>query len=86
MSTVDAVAILSGILVSISIVGAFVSRALRRWIKEQLIELRPNGGGSTYDLVRTIARDLEVLGKRVSSIEQFIVTSKAPIRIKKPLK
>jgi len=35
----------------------FVGRAVKHWIHEQLVELRPNGGGSTYDQVRQAATD-----------------------------
>ena len=38
-------------------VGWFVSRAIKHWMHEQLVELRPNGGGSTYDQVRQAATD-----------------------------
>lgn len=39
--------------------GWIVSRAFKHWIHEQLVELRPNGGGSTYDQVRKAAKDAE---------------------------
>ena len=37
--------------------GWFVGRAIKHWMHEQLVELRPNGGGSTYDQVRQAATD-----------------------------
>jgi len=39
--------------------GAIVSRLIKSWLHDAMAELRPNGGGSTYDLVRKAARDAE---------------------------
>ena len=39
--------------------GAIVSRLVKSWLHDAMVELRPNGGGSTYDLVRKAARDAE---------------------------
>lgn len=36
-----------------------LGRAAKHWLHEQFTELRPNGGGSTYDIVRKVARDAE---------------------------
>jgi len=39
--------------------GAIVSRLIKSWLHDAMVELRPNGGGSTYDLVRKAAKDAE---------------------------
>jgi len=39
--------------------GAIVSRLVKSWLHDAMVELRPNGGGSTYDLVRKAAKDAE---------------------------
>jgi len=41
------------------VAGAIISRAIKSWLHDAMVELRPNGGGSTYDLVRKAARDAE---------------------------
>ena len=39
--------------------GAVISRLVKSWLHDAMVELRPNGGGSTYDLVRKAAKDAE---------------------------
>ena len=39
--------------------GAIISRLIKSWLHDAMVELRPNGGGSTYDLVRKAAKDAE---------------------------
>jgi len=50
----------SAVLAVCAVVGVVVSRAFKHWLGEQfheLKELKPNGGGSTYDIVRQVAMD-----------------------------
>ena len=58
-TTADVATIVSTVLAVLGIVGAVISRAIKHWLHEAMSELRPNGGGSTYDLVRKAARDAE---------------------------
>lgn len=58
-SAADLIAIISGALAIAGVLGAIVSRAIKHWLHEAMVELRPNGGGSTYDMVRKAARDAE---------------------------
>lgn len=59
MTATDLATIISGAIAIVGVVGAVISRAIKHWLHESLVELRPNGGGSTYDLVRKAARDAE---------------------------
>jgi len=56
-SAADIATILSTVLACLGIAGAIISRAIKHWLHEAMVELRPNGGGSTYDLVRKAASD-----------------------------
>jgi len=58
-SAADFATIASGVLAVAGVVGTVISRAIKHWLHEAMIELRPNGGGSTYDMVRKAARDAE---------------------------
>jgi len=58
-SAADIATISSAVLAFVGIAGAVISRAIKQWLHEAMVELRPNGGGSTYDLVRKAARDAE---------------------------
>lgn len=55
----DIATIGSGVIAVVGVVGTVVGRAIKHWLHEAMVELRPNGGGSTYDLVRQAARDAE---------------------------
>ena len=60
MSIPDWATTVSGTLAVLAVVGVVVSRAFKHWLGEQfheLKELKPNGGGSTYDIVRQVAMD-----------------------------
>jgi HAMP domain-containing protein len=66
---------------------AAITWVIKHWIHDQLSELRPNGGGSTYDVIRKVARDVERAAEaseenrahieqvleRVSNLEQVVV-------------
>jgi hypothetical protein len=55
----DVATTISGIVAIGAVVLVVLSRAFKHWMHEQLVELRPNGGGSTYDIVRKVARETE---------------------------
>lgn len=59
MSVSDWAAVISTGLAVTAIFTAILARAVKHWMHEQLVELRPNGGGSTYDIVRKVARETE---------------------------
>jgi hypothetical protein len=59
MTIADIATVISGAIAVGAVVLVVVSRAFKHWMQEQLIELRPNGGGSTYDIVRKVARETE---------------------------
>lgn len=59
MTVPDWATTISGVIAIGAVVSVVVSRAFKHWMREQLIELRPNGGGSTYDIVRKVARETE---------------------------
>lgn len=70
----------SGTIAAGGIFTAVISRAFKHWLGEQLKELRPNGGGSTYDIIRRTAQNVddlhaknEELLERVSKLEQVVV-------------
>ena len=87
MSLADYATIISGVVAVGASVSVVIGRALKHWIGEQLSELKPNGGGSTYDGVRRAALDAqraanaaeeahahtEQLLERVSNLEQVVV-------------
>lgn len=58
-SITDWATIVGGVGTLITGAGWFIGRAIKHWLHEQLVELRPNGGGSTYDQVRKAAKDAE---------------------------
>ena len=49
----------SGIIAVGAVVSMVLARAFKHWLHESLSELRPNGGGSTYDVIRRAASDAE---------------------------
>jgi len=60
MSIPDWATTASGIIAVGAVFAVLVSRAFKHWLGEQLHELKelkPNGGGSTYDIVRQVAMD-----------------------------
>jgi hypothetical protein len=59
MSIQDWAAVISTGIAVTAVIGAVLTRAIKHWMHEQLVELRPNGGGSTYDIVRKVARETE---------------------------
>ena len=59
MNLPDWAAVISTGLGLAAVFGAILTRAIKHWMHEQLVELRPNGGGSTYDIVRKVARETE---------------------------
>lgn len=59
MNLPDWAAVISTGLAIAAVIGAILTRAIKHWMHEQLVELRPNGGGSTYDIVRKVARETE---------------------------
>jgi hypothetical protein len=59
MTIPDWAAVISTGLAITAVIGAILTRAIKHWMHEQLVELRPNGGGSTYDIVRKVARETE---------------------------
>lgn len=87
MSLADYATIISAIIAVGAVVSVVAGRAAKHWLGEQLSELKPNGGGSTYDIVRRAALDAqraanaaeeahahtEQLLERVSNLEQVVV-------------
>ena len=59
MNIPDWAAVISTGLAVAAVIGTILTRAFKHWMHEQLVELRPNGGGSTYDIVRKVARETE---------------------------
>jgi len=49
----------SGIIAVGGVIGAIFSRAIKHWLHESLVELRPNHGSSTYDVIRKAAEDAQ---------------------------
>ena len=59
MNIPDWATVASGVIAIGAVCFAVIGRAIKHWMHEQLVELRPNGGGSTYDIVRQVARETE---------------------------
>lgn len=59
MNIPDWATVASGVIAVGAVCFAIIGRAVKHWMHEQLVELRPNGGGSTYDIVRKVARETE---------------------------
>ena len=59
MNVPDWATVISTGLAIAAVLFAIAGRIAKQWIAEQLVELRPNGGGSTYDIVRKVARETE---------------------------
>jgi len=53
----DIATTISGAAVIVAGIWVIASRAIKHWLHESLSELRPNGGGSTYDVIRRAAED-----------------------------
>jgi hypothetical protein len=59
MNLPDWATVASGVVAIGAVFFTIAGRAAKHWIAEQLTELKPNGGGSTYDIVRKVARETE---------------------------
>lgn len=59
MTIPDWATTVSGIIAVGGVASMIISRAIKHWLHESLSELRPNGGGSTYDVIRRAAADAE---------------------------
>lgn len=87
MTISDYATIISAVLGIGAAVSVVAGRAAKHWLGEQLSELKPNGGGSTYDIIRRAALDaqraanaaeeahahIEQVLERVSNLEQVVV-------------
>lgn len=76
MTIPDYATTVSAILAVFGIAGVVISRAFKHWLGEQLSELKelkPNGGGSTYDIVRQVAMDTS---RAAVAAEQAALTAK----------
>ena len=50
---------ISGVVAVGGVIGALLTRAIKHWLHESLVELRPNHGSSTYDVIRKAAEDAQ---------------------------
>lgn len=86
--TVQDYAAMTTVIMAVGGVGvAVLGWSAKHWLKDQLKEIRPNGGESTVDKVRQAAKDaaraadaaervaleMDDLKERVSNIEQVII-------------
>ena len=53
----DIATVISGVIAVAGVMGAVLSRAIKSWLHDSLVELRPNHGSSTYDVIRKAAED-----------------------------
>jgi hypothetical protein len=72
MNLTDWSTIVSAIVAVATVFTSVLAFVVRHWIKDQLKELRPNGGGSTYDIIRKAAFDAQ---RAANAAEQAAVYS-----------
>ena len=53
----DIATTISGVAVLVAGIWVVLNRAIKHWLHESLVELRPNHGSSTYDVIRKAAQD-----------------------------